>query len=157
MRYYADQPDMQNSDKSALWTIVDTNNGLLFYDLAFFVPGPVRAKQSFRYGRNGHSFQSARVKGWQADVGWAAQQAMRVHADQLEKFPLHGDIAVELIFIMKNKYSADSDNLSKAILDALNGIVWDDDRKVIDLHIRKVNAPEGQRFGVNVMIKEIQP
>ena len=150
MRYYADQPDMKP------WPIADTDNGALFYDLSFFVPGPARAKQSFRYGRNGRSFQSARVKGWQADVGWAAQQAMRVYVDHLEKFPLHGDIAVELIFLMKNKYSADGDNLSKAILDALNGIVWDDDQKVIDLHIRKVNAVESQRDGVNVMIKEIK-
>ena len=175
MRYYADHPDMNEpSDlpkcKCSIWPIVDTTqetlNGNLYYDLCFFVEGPARAKQSFRYGRNGHSFQSARVKGWQADVGWAAQQAIRQpvnHLANLGRFPLHGTIAVELIFFLEPAKSSgktrriDLDNLSKGVLDGLNGIVWDDDQQIVDLHIRKVTDGPNDRPGVNVMIKELKP
>ncbi len=97
-------------------TVENTSGVTLFYDLAFFVPGPARAKQSFRYGRNGHSFQSARVKGWQADVGWAAQQAMRIDVNHLEKFPLHGKLAVELIFFLKQIFFLQQLNLRKCLV-----------------------------------------
>jgi Holliday junction resolvase RusA-like endonuclease len=46
----------------------------------------------------------------------------------------------------------DIDNVAKAYLDAMNGIVYKDDTQVIQLHVNKVYALES---GVDVMIKEI--
>ena len=148
---------------SAQWPIIDTASEPIFYDLSFFVEGPARAKQSFRYRRNGHSFQSARVKGWQADVGWAAQQAMRQQVDHLDRYPLHDQIAVEMVFFLKPTKKTgkaariDLDNLSKGVLDGLNGIAWDDDQQIIDLHLRKAVCGKNVHPGVNVFIKEIKP
>ena len=132
----------------------DTTNSIEKCPLAFFVPGPARAKQSFRYGARGHNYTPARVKAWQADVGWAAQQA--IHKLDSNSFPLTGDVAVDLIFLLKDKRRIDCDNLSKAVLDSLNGITWDDDKQTIDLHPRKFIVPS-EESGVYVIIKETTP
>ena len=120
--------------------------------LEFFVPGLARAKQSFRYTGHGRGFTPARVKAWQSDVGWAAQQA--IHRLPCNPFPISGDVAVDLIFLLGNNRRIDADNLSKAVLDALNGIAWEDDRQVIDLHLHKtINAP-AENAGVNIFIRK---
>jgi len=46
----------------------------------------------------------------------------------------------------------DIDNVAKAFLDAMNGIVYKDDTQVVQLHVNKVYAKES---GVDVLIKEI--
>ena len=47
----------------------------------------------------------------------------------------------------------DIDNVAKAFLDAMNGIIYKDDTQVIQLHVNKVYALES---GVDVMVKEIE-
>ncbi len=102
--------------------------------IQFFVPSEPRAKQSFRVGagRRG-GYQSARVKGWQAEVGWEGQKAMRTATRE----PLQGDVSVSLSFNMSKNARVDLDNLSKAVLDGLNGICFVDDRQVRVLVLRK--------------------
>ena len=46
----------------------------------------------------------------------------------------------------------DVDNLSKLILDALNGVWWHDDAQVIDLHVRKHLGP---RTGTSVRARDL--
>ncbi len=125
--------------------------------LGFFVEGPARAKQSFRVGGRGRGFQTAHVKSWQSEVGWAAQQAIRQQAIRMVEgeFPMSGPFRVELTFKLGDRRRIDSDNLSKAVLDAMNGIVWEDDDQVVDLHIRKVR-PSGTP-GVIVEITALAP
>ena len=43
-------------------------------------------------------------------------------------------------FLWATKSRQDVDNISKTILDALNGVAWLDDRQVVDLEIHKVIA-----------------
>jgi crossover junction endodeoxyribonuclease RusA len=118
-------------------------------EIEFNVYGEPRAKQSFRVGNGGGGYQTARVKGWQADVGWAAQQVMRRAKPMLE--PLGCDVLVDLTFYLGDKRRVDLDNLSKAVLDGLNGICWEDDRQVVDLHIRKILSDK-EEAGVLVKI-----
>ena len=75
---------------------------------------------------------------------------------QWEGNPLHGPLKVTITFFMKmpswatkkdtcligwgvNKHVAkpDLDNLAKKILDECTGIVWDDDRQVVELNLKK--------------------
>jgi Holliday junction resolvase RusA-like endonuclease len=119
--------------------------------ITFFVDGEPRAKQSFRVSGRGGGFQPARIKAWQADVGWCAQQALR----RLEMIdPLKGNLSVELTFFLGNARRIDLDNLSKAVQDGLNNVVWLDDQQNITLTLNKYVCRERQ--GVLVKIAESQ-
>jgi Holliday junction resolvase RusA-like endonuclease len=119
--------------------------------ITFFVDGEPRAKQSFRVSGRGGGFQPARIKAWQADVGWCAQQALR----RLEMIdPLKGNLSVELTFFLGNARRIDLDNLSKAVQDGLNNVVWLDDQQNITLTLNKYVCRERQ--GVLVKIAENQ-
>ena len=68
--------------------------------------------------------------------------------------PLFGDrpVIVDLLFVFKGKYVdaknvPDIDNLVKFTLDALqsemlSGVVWEDDRQVVDIHAKKLRGEE---------------
>lgn len=47
----------------------------------------------------------------------------------------------------------DADNIAKAILDALNGLAYDDDSQIVDLTVRKFWAREG---GAMVRLEEVE-
>lgn len=49
----------------------------------------------------------------------------------------------------------DADNISKIILDALNGLAYYDDNQVVTLHIDKCYAKDESQVGVYVKIDEI--
>jgi crossover junction endodeoxyribonuclease RusA len=51
--------------------------------------------------------------------------------------------------------SGDVDKLARAIGDALTGVVWTDDSRVVDLIVRKRYPPDGQRIGVAVEVRWI--
>lgn len=102
--------------------------------ISFFVASEPRAKQSFRASRRGGGFTPAYIKAWQAEVGWTAQQRMR-SLGLID--PICGNLTVEMIFFLGNHRRIDSDNLSKAVQDGLNGIVWEDDQQNIRLVIEK--------------------
>ncbi len=121
-------------------------------NFGFFVDGPARAKQSFRASRHRPGFTPARVKAWQADVGWAAKQAIHMVDGE---FPMANPFEVSLIFKLADMRRIDIDNLSKAVLDGMNGIVWKDDDQVIDLHIRKIRP--SAMPGVLVEITSLDP
>lgn len=116
--------------------------------IEFFVQGEPRPKQSFRVAGRGRGFTPARVKTWQADVGWEAQQAMR--AQNLFEPITWLELAVVLEFHLGNRRRVDLDNLSKAVLDGLNGIIWKDDQQVIELRLTKQIEPETP--GVHVRV-----
>ena len=98
--------------------------------IQFWVPGNPIPKQSFRYSKKG-SYQPKRVTEWQELVAWHAKAAM------VGKGYLEVRLKVELNFKRKNKRKVDLDNLSKAVLDACNKIVWEDDVQIVDLRITK--------------------
>ena len=51
--------------------------------------------------------------------------------------------------------SPDADNVGKAILDAMNGIVYEDDRTVVDLRVCKRRSAQGVPPRVEVFVEEI--
>lgn len=93
-----------------------------------FTPLP---KQSFRASSKGGGYTSPRIKEWQETVAWYAKEAM-IGRDMLD-----GDLGVMLYFVRDNRIKVDFDNLSKAALDAMNGIVYKDDKVCVDGHIHK--------------------
>lgn len=98
--------------------------------LTFFVPGTPLPKQSTRFDGNGHAHTDPRIKAWQNTVAQMARLSFRGDPDP-------GPVEVGLIFI-RPRASADIDNLSKLVLDGLQGVIFKDDKQVMELHLRKV-------------------
>lgn len=98
--------------------------------VVFCVHGNPLPKQSYRASRGG-GYTDPRIKDWQDIVSWKAREAMIDH--QI----FEGPVEVWITFWRKDSIRVDCDNLSKAVCDALNNIVFMDDRQIVDLHIRK--------------------
>lgn len=62
-----------------------------------------------------------------------AAQARRTYKDD----PLEGPLSLELNVYFKSKASSDIDNVLKAALDSLTGVMWKDDRQIFELHAYK--------------------
>jgi Holliday junction resolvase RusA-like endonuclease len=75
---------------------------------------------------------------------------------------LTGPLRVDLFFVLPRPRKAtdtgqatrkpDLDNLTKTILDALNGIAWVDDAQVVELKATKRFVEDGASFGPGVRI-----
>lgn len=99
------------------------------------------AKQSFRYTKQGLHYQTENVKGWQDFV---ASVVMLEYGLPKYAFPL----SVRLDFTLVRDL-ADVDNLSKAVLDALQGVAFVNDRQVKELLSTKaVGTPPGVRIRI---------
>jgi Holliday junction resolvase RusA-like endonuclease len=97
--------------------------------VTFVVEGQPIPKERHRMS-NGHAYTPPRTRNWETAVAWCARIAMG------PKKPLAGDLVVTLEFRRKGKLRADLDNISKAVLDSGNGVIWTDDKQVIELHAR---------------------
>lgn len=58
------------------------------------------------------------------------------------------EIILGKIFFKKTK--PDVDNLTKALFDCLNGVIWVDDALVVDYHVRKIFAPDTGKIVMNI-------
>ena len=112
--------------------------------VSFHVWGTPVAKQSFRVREDGRHYQSARVKDWQRTVAQWANVAMSQYG------PMAGDLSVSLEFYMPNRRRVDLDNLSKAVCDALQDIVYQDDKQIVELHLAKFIDRDNPGVGVQV-------
>ena len=120
------------------------------------IPGPIQAWQRAGRSKNGGHFTQAATRAAERSIGWHAVQ-------QVGQRCLLGALAVRLDVAMtvpaawsakrrqealagtvKPAVKPDVDNLSKTILDALNGVLWRDDAQVVDLHVTKRYAAEPQ-------------
>ena len=78
---------------------------------------------------------------------------------------LAGPLRVSLYFFLPRPKSApkrviyvttrpDVENLAKACLDAMTGLIYVDDRQIVDLHVTKEYSPEP---GVLICVEEVSP
>lgn len=81
--------------------------------------------------------------------------AIRFQARDLAGADLDGPVAVTLLFHTARHKVQDIDNLSKAVLDGLTGILWDDDRVVCTLIAQKDPPPAGTDPDVHVEISTL--
>ena len=118
----------------------------------FEIPGKCIPKQRPRFGKNGAVFTPQRTKDYEREVGWAAKLSMK------GKKIFTGPVSCKIIIYHKIPASwtahekqlavdglrtpkgSDVDNMGKILLDGMNKIVWNDDRQVTRLYIRKAYA-----------------
>jgi Holliday junction resolvase RusA-like endonuclease len=90
----------------------------------------------------------------------AFKEAVQIMARNEHRGPLwEGVVGVELAFFLSDsdrRHNADLDNLSKAVLDALKGIVWKDDKQVTGLILTKAFSSK-PRTEVSLWSRAEQP
>ena len=104
--------------------------------IAFFVPGHPVPKQSFVYdgkGRGGHTKPEA--KAWQDMVRVRCRESMNMCIPAFEM--MTGPVSLQLGFVLPDRRRRDLDNLSKAVADSMNGILYKDDCQIVKLEITK--------------------
>jgi len=117
-------------------------------DFELFVPGEPRPKQSFQvrtvFGKV-HGYTSQKIKTWNDIIAFYAKT-------NFDKEPFDTPLEVNLTFYLSNKRKVDCDNLSKLVLDAMQGIVYNNDNSIIDLYIHKIINKANP--GVNIQVKK---
>ena len=130
--------------------------------IAFTVDGDPRGKGRPRFAPGRRAYTDPKTRAYETAIGYAARAAMR------GREPLGGLVAVDLVVRLlppvrtpKARRAAlladggpirgrfDLDNVTKAILDGVNGIAFADDRQVVALTARQVAA---EIPGVDVVI-----
>jgi len=126
--------------------------------ISFFVPGEPVAKGRPRLsvrGRFAHAYTPEKTRNFEAYVRYCAQE----HAPDV---PLDCPLNCRVQFIFSRPKSLpkkvfhhtkkpDLDNLVK-ILDALNGIIWVDDSRIVSLEVNKIY---GAKPGFAIEIEEV--
>ncbi len=129
------------------WVIRYMSDGI---GISFRVDGEPVPKQSTRFDGKGHAHTDPRVRGWQEHVMWKAKEAVNMIPGGFMAYTC--DLMVILTFYLGNKRRVDLDNLSKCVLDGMSGIIYADDRQVINLVLsKKINK---ENPGVEVMVYE---
>ena len=121
--------------------------------LEFTIPGKAVAKQSFRYTRDGRKYTDKEVKGYANWVRLCFERAYPEHLPSMFfekplKVRIQAFLEVPKSFSNKKRGLAldakirptvkpDTDNISKNIKDALNGIAYPDDKQVVSETIEK--------------------
>lgn len=122
-------------------------------------------------GGTGRAYLPAKhpVHAWKQAVELAARRAM---AGALIHEPMTGPVAVYLRFFFERPKSQqrktidqpmewhtkkpDADNLAKAVLDGLNGVLWDDDAQVVHLSVTKRITANGDPSHMMVEVSKRQ-
>jgi Holliday junction resolvase RusA-like endonuclease len=95
----------------------------------FTVPGEPVSKQRPRHSsRNGLVYTPTQTKAAEQRVGWAYRQAVGPSRPDGA-----GTFGVFLAFFCTTGHRRDVDNMSKLVLDGLNGLLWIDDSQVSEL------------------------
>ena len=105
-------------------------------EITFTVPGrPVPAVRMTQRGKYVKP-QAQRYLAYKDIVGWTASAKI--------KTPMEGPVGIEIRVVWSGKgHKADIDNLTKGIMDAVNMIVWHDDKQVDVIRTqREIGEPE---------------
>lgn len=121
-------------------------------EVTFTIPGLPRGKGRPRMTRNGHVYTDAKTASFEGMVrSFAAQAMANAGLAMASGVPVRVLIAIAVpcpaSYSRKRRAAAldggvapfkpDVDNVAKSILDAMNGIVYDDDSRVVELAVSK--------------------
>ena len=123
--------------------------------------GKARPRVTTR-GGYAHAYTPAKTREFENLVGWSAKRAMCQRLPVASGRALFVQITVSLVpplsWSKKRRSEAfgafcskkpDTDNVAKAILDAMNGIVYEDDAQVVGLIVQKFYAEKDE---INIKI-----
>jgi Holliday junction resolvase RusA-like endonuclease len=132
---------------------------------AMFVPGTAAPQGSKSFKGMMPNGRARMVESSKAVGPWRERIALAAHQSGAAMMP--GAVAVDLRFVMPRPASTpkrstppaikrpDVDKLARAVLDALTGILFADDSRVVDLRARKRLAEIGETTGVHIEITNL--
>jgi len=105
---------------------------------------------------------------------WKKQAAAIMRASMGYRRPLAGPLIVTISAVWEHPKATwkkdaplswawapidrgDADNIAKAVLDAGNGILWQDDALIVSLHVLKLRCPQGERAHVKITVDREPP
>lgn len=125
--------------------------------LSFVVAGRPVPKARARRGAGGHWYTPARSAGYAdrvAGQAWIARKNFEGAARAKNFWPTEGSYSVVIVAYLTGRYGMDTDNLAKQVLDACQGILWENDRLVRELIVRLESAERrDQRLDVSVQVR----
>ena len=127
--------------------------------VSFDVFGKVSGKGRPRFTRGGHAYTPKGTR----DYEMAIREAFE-NAPGRPQEPFSGPIAVCIITYRQlpkstpksvcsepDTHKPDIDNVAKIVLDALNGVAWEDDAQVVSLKVLKLNRTRSpERLSVSI-------
>lgn len=105
------------------------------------IPGEPKSKARPRIGAGG-AFTPKSTK--------AHETLLRAHFMGLVPSPLRESLSVEAIFYRSNRQRVDLDNMLKALLDAGNKLLWEDDSQIVQVSARLEYDPARPRTFIKV-------
>lgn len=139
------------------------------YEVSFTIPGKAQAKQRPKFNRfSGRAYtpkQTISFENWVKDCYFRSVSSIdNKPTDKPLKVAITMYVEIPQSKSKKQKekmltgeikpiVKPDVDNVAKSILDALNGIIYLDDKQVVDLRVRKQYA---EVPSVSVWISEVQ-
>lgn len=121
------------------------------HTLAAAIAGTPVAWKRPSSGRRKHTDRHHAYLGWREQVGWIVDDERRRQRLPKPITPTDDlEVAVTLDFVGAAK-TADVDNLTKAVLDGLQGIAYYDDKQVTSLAVRR----HPQHFGARGLLVEL--
>lgn len=125
----------------------------------------IKPMGAVRMTRNGKWMNESALRylAYKKDIGW------QIRTQMCEMDVMKSALAVKATFILpipqswskKKQISAigtyhtskpDIDNLVKGLFDALNGVLWEDDNRVVDMKAEKIY---GEKPGIKLEVKEL--
>lgn len=97
------------------------------------------------HGKKAYIYTPPATREYEKLVGWVAKS--------VGCQPVEGPVSVSLNVYARGKL--DADNIAKSILDGLNGIAYQDDDQVIELHIWKHKVKDKTEERVEIEIREV--
>lgn len=126
----------------------------------FTYSGKVRGQARPRFTRNGHAYELAEDKHYKAELRRAYVEQGGEHygnAPVSVAVFVYGALPASRPKAMQsepNAYKPDADNIAKAVLDALQGVAYDDDKQVTRLLVSKADRKRGQSEGLRVYVRK---
>ena len=108
----------------------------------FTIPGKPQPKERARRGKNGQWYTPFSTRIYEAKV---VTMAKRAHVRSVI-----GPVEVSLDVYFPDKRRRDLDNVLKAVMDALNGVAYQDDSQIVRLKVVRLVDRDNPRVEVTI-------
>lgn len=128
----------------------------------FFVSGAPRGKERPRFS-NGHTYTPRKTLEYETKIKASYVMGGFGKSDRILKIDILAVFKIPQSYSKKRKKEIierglrpdkkpDADNIAKVVMDALNGVAYNDDKQVVDLRVAKVYSED--REGLDITIGE---